>query len=142
MKTNATQTKELTGQELLQTMYGYFQRGEINHLLEHLSPNCEWQDFTPVIATRGLRRGPQAIGEWFAALNHEAHFENFQPRTYLNQGNSWVVLGSYKATIRQTGRTLDATFVHVFTLQGDKVKSWRGYGEADKLIEAYMPHHN
>lgn len=108
---------------LAQSGYAAFGRGDIPALLAMLDANIEWK--TPGSAdlpTSGTRRGQAAVGEFFRTINELIEFEQFEPRTFLADGDRVVVLGFDRFKVKGgSGRSLDESWCHVFTMRDGKI---------------------
>jgi hypothetical protein len=66
------------------------------------------------------------------------------PYEFLEAGEDVIVIGRYRGQGKETGRTLDAPFVHVWTFRGGKAVRFRqfldtaGWNEALGMVE-YRP---
>lgn len=127
---------------VLQNLYAAFNRGEIAKIVHSCANNVEWQCYTPMIALHGLRRGHAGVQKFFEDVAHTLHFSKFEPKQYLTNGDTVVVLGTDRAKILEIGKTLDGSWVHVWKMADGKVTSWHGYVEADKILQAFAHHHN
>ena len=52
-------------------------------------------------------------------------------------GDTVVVLGNYRWTVRKTGKPADADFVHVFTLKDGKVTAFREFTDTAQFAQAW-----
>lgn len=110
---------------IIQDAYHKFSNGDVPGLLNLMSEDIEWQ--TPEIENApfaGARRGHGEVGEFFALLDQTEEVTKFEPLEYIAQGDRVVVLGKYGATVRETGRSYETDWVHVFTVRDGKVRSF------------------
>jgi ketosteroid isomerase-like protein len=108
--------------QVVQDAYGKFTSGDIEGLLNLLSEDVHWQ--TPEIENApfgGTRRGLDGVGEFFASLAESEETTRFEPTEFIAQGDRVVVLGKYGATVRETGRSYESDWVHVFTVRDGKI---------------------
>jgi len=108
--------------QVVQDAYGKFTSGDIEGLLGILSEDVHWQ--TPEIENApfgGTRRGLDGVGEFFALLAESEETTRFEPTEFITQGDRVVVLGKYGATVKETGRSYESDWVHVFTVRDGKI---------------------
>jgi ketosteroid isomerase-like protein len=111
--------------QIVQETYGRFTSGDIPGLLNLLADDILWQ--TPAIENApfaGARRGLEEVGEFFALLNETEETTLFEPTEFIAQGDRVVALGKYGATVRETGRSYETDWVHVFTVEDGKIQSF------------------
>ncbi|HEX8030618.1 MAG TPA: nuclear transport factor 2 family protein, partial [Vicinamibacterales bacterium] len=105
---------------IVQQGYAAFGRGDIPGLLALLDANVEWK--TPGAAdlpTAGTRRGHAEVGSFFGTLNELIEFEQFEPRSFLADGDRVVVLGVDRFKVKGgSGRSVAEEWCHVFTING------------------------
>lgn len=132
-----TLTRQKQHVDVVKEVYNAFGRGDLKGLLNQLSTNVEWQAFSPVIAIRGMHRGHEGVRKFFEALKRAEEIQRLTPREFLMEGNTVVVLGEERLRFRENDHMIDQSFVHVFKLKDEKIVSFRGYVEADRMIEAF-----
>jgi uncharacterized protein len=114
-------TRQQANIEAVRRGYDAFQRGDVDGVLAELDPNIEW--VTPngdELPTGGTRRGHAAIAEFFQTLNSFVDIKRFTIRELLANGDTVVALGDSTEVLRATGKTIDTTFAHVFTMKNGK----------------------
>ena len=114
---------------VVQSGYAAFGRGDIPGLLSLLDANVEWT--TPGAAdlpTAGTRRGPAAVGDFFRALSELIDFEQFEPQSFLADGDRVVVLGIDRYKVKGgSGKSLSEAWCHVFTIRNGKIAAFQEY---------------
>ena len=118
--------------------YAAFGRGDIQGLLNLLDPQVTWT--TPGgadVPFAGTRRGPAAVGEFFATLTSTLEITRFEPRDFLAQGDKVVVLGDDTSTVKGTGRSIDFRWVHVFTVRDGKIVAFEEIGDMTALAAEF-----
>ncbi len=125
----ATQSNEQLGArtnaEVVQETYEAVGRGDIPALLDLLSDDVEWTFQGPsVIPFAGTRRGREGVAEFFSLVGENLEFERFEPRKFVVQGDTVVVLGFERSLVKPTGRTFEQEWAHVYTLRDGKVAAF------------------
>ncbi len=102
---------------VLHDLYAAFGRGDIPAVLANLDPEIAWTE-TAGGPFAGTYTGPNAVLEnVFGPLGGEWDEFSVQPETYVCDGDTAVVLGTYRGVFRPTGRALDARFAHAWQLR-------------------------
>ncbi len=111
-----------TNVEVVQETYEAVGRGDIPALLDHLTDDVEWTfQGSSVIPFAGTRRGREGVAEFFSLVGENLEFERFEPREFVAQGDTVVVLGFERSLIKPTGRTFEQEWAHVYKLRDGKV---------------------
>jgi hypothetical protein len=111
-----------TNVEVVQGTYEAVGRGDISALLDLLTDDVEWTFQGPsVIPFAGTHRGREGVVEFFSLVGGNLEFERFEPREFVAQGDTVVVLGFECSRIKPTGRTFEQEWAHVYKLRDGKV---------------------
>lgn len=107
--------------EAVRRGYDAFKRGDVPGVLTLLDANVEWITPGPAdLPTAGRRRGHAAVTEFFQTLNSMMDIRQFDIRELFGHGDTVVALGDSTEVVRATGKTVNTTFVHVFTMKDGK----------------------
>ncbi len=108
--------------DVVQETYEAVGRGDIPALLDLLTDDVEWTFQGPsVIPFAGTRRGREGVAEFFSLVGENLEFERFEPREFVAQGDTVVVLGFERSLIKPTGRTIEQEWANVYKLRDGKV---------------------
>jgi ketosteroid isomerase-like protein len=117
---------ERTNTEVVQQGYEAFGRGDIPALLEFVADDVEWiQQGPSAIPFTGTRHGHEGVAEYFSLLDVNLDFEQFEPREFVAQDDTVVVLGFERSVMKSTGRPLENEWAHVYTLRDGKIAKAR-----------------
>jgi len=115
-----------TNVAVVQQAYEAFGRGDIPAVLEALTDDVEWSfQGPPVIPVAGTHRGREGVAEFFSVLGETLEFEQFEPREFLAQGDTVVVVGYERSVAKQTGRGFEQEWAHVYKLRNGKIAKGR-----------------
>lgn len=118
-----------SNRELVQSIYDAFARGDAGTVLGAFHPDIVWREAENVpYADRSPYHGPQQVAEGvFGRLMTEWDGFTASPETVIQDGDTVVGLGRYRGAFKATGRTLDAQFAHVWTVQDGLVTTFQQY---------------
>ncbi len=129
---------EQTNADVAQQTYAAFGRGDIPALLELLTDDVEWILQGPsVIPWAGTRHGCDGVAEFFYLLGENLEFEQFEPREFVSQGDTVVVVGYERSLVKPTGHTFEQEWAHVFTLRDGKIAKVRFIEETAAQVVAF-----
>ena len=124
--------------DVVQQGYEAFGRGDIPAVLELLTDDVVWTEQGPsVIPFAGTFRGREGIAEFFTLLDETLEFEQFEPRKFVGQGDTVVVVGYERSVVKQTGRRFEQEWAHVYTLRAGKIATGRFFENTAAQVEAF-----
>lgn len=131
----------MSEEQNLQTVrdaYAAFSRGDIPSVIDLLTDDVAWELPGPAqIPYAGSYHGKDRTLEFFRRLSESDEVQSFEPQRFFADGDMVVVLGTYGARIKATGKTATADWVHAFTLRGGKVARWYEYLDTAAYAKAY-----
>ena len=78
-----------------------------------------------MIPFAGTRHGREGVAQFFSLVGETLEFQQFEPREFVGQGDTVVVLGYERNLIKPTGRTFEQEWAHVYTLRDGKIATGR-----------------
>src|SRR5215218_3346781 len=126
-----------TNVDVVQRFYGAFGQGDIPAALDFLADDVEWTFQAPsVIPFAGTRRGREGVAEFFSLVGETLEFQQFEPREFVAQGDTVVVLGFERNLIKPTGHTFEQEGAQVYTLRDGKIAKHRGFENTAAYVAA------
>jgi ketosteroid isomerase-like protein len=127
-----------TNAEVVQETYEAVGRGDVPTLLDLLTDDVEWTFQGPsAIPFAGTRRGREGVAEFFSLVGGNLEFERFEPREFVAQGDTVVVLGFERSLIKPTGRTFGQEWAHVYRLRDGKVAEFLALEDTAAHVAAF-----
>ena len=125
----------------VQEIYSAFGKGDIPFILSTLADQLEWVHHGPptIIPWAKTRHTREEVAEFFAALSGALEVQQFEPRTYVAQGDKVVALGYFRARSKSTGRTFEEHWAMEWTFQDGKVTAYRAYDDTAAMAAALRP---
>jgi uncharacterized protein (TIGR02246 family) len=106
--------------QLVREMYKSFQRGDLEAVLNSMTQEVTWT--VPGAAPfSGTRNGREQVRQFFREMSQAVQMEQFQVDEVLADADKVVALGRQQAIVRATGRHLDFSWVHIYTIRDRKV---------------------
>jgi uncharacterized protein len=106
--------------QLVREMYQSFQRGDLDGVLNQMAEQITWNVPGPA-PFAGLREGRDQVRNFFIELSQTVAMEQFTVDHVVADGDKVVVLGRERMRVNVTGRNLDFSFAHVYTISDRKV---------------------
>jgi ketosteroid isomerase-like protein len=121
---------------LIRRIYAAFSSGDIQTVLDNLSPTAKWVNYGPqTIPYAGDFTG--RITDFFQAIGQSTTDAKVNPERFIAQGDTVVSIGRYTASVRNTGAQIDTPLAHVFTVSEGKVTSWTGFSDSAAVAAAH-----
>lgn len=128
----------MNNQNLLgvKAVYDAFAKGDVPGVLGFLSPNIAWTE-AEGHPYGGTYNGPNAVLEGvFMRLGTEWDGFAAVPDEFIDAGDTVVALGKYSGTYKATGKSFQANFAHVWTLQDGKAIRFVQYVDTHLVQQA------
>jgi len=127
---------------LVKKFYEFFtrQNGEqkMNDILQLLSEDVEWIVPGPrELSFVGVRHGREGVKEFFEIIGQMVTVKTYEPQKYVAQGDDVVVFGSNTAIAKNTGKTYENKWCHVFEIKDSKIHKFHQWYYVDALMEAF-----
>jgi ketosteroid isomerase-like protein len=125
--------------DLIKKLYAAFGQGDIETIIDHLADQLVWRfDAPSVIPYAGEHGTPEQVKEgFFANLASTQKDYSLQTDEFIAQGGKVIVVGSYGATVKSTGKRFDLSLAHAWTIQNGKVKRFVNFTDTARVAEAY-----
>jgi uncharacterized protein len=124
----------------VQEIYAAFGKGDVPFILNTLADQFEWVHAgPPTIPWAKTRHTHEEVGEFFEVLGRTLEFQQFEPRTYVAQGDKVVALGYFRARSKSTGRSFEEHWAMEWTFQDGKVTGYRAYDDTAAIAAALRP---
>lgn len=106
------------------------------NLFAALAPNATWTEAAG-FPYAGTYTGPKEIvANVFFRLATEWIDYRAQVHTYLADGDQVAAFGKYSGTYRKTGKSMTATFAHLYRLKDGKIVSMEQYVDSATVQKA------
>lgn len=106
------------------------------NLLAALAPNVRWTEAAG-FPYAGTYTGPEEImANVFQRLASEWIDYRAQVHTYLADGDRVAAFGVYSGTYQKTGKSMTATFAHLYRLKEGKIVSMEQYVDSAMVRQA------
>jgi ketosteroid isomerase-like protein len=126
---------ERSNVQVIQAAYAAFQRGDIQSILDSLTEDVQWIA-PPIEPVAGTYRGRAEVANFFQKVNEISDFVSFDPREYVAQGDRVIALGSYRASVRSTGKEYQCDWAMAFTVRDGRVAEFQEFTDTAAIAAA------
>jgi ketosteroid isomerase-like protein len=124
--------------ELIRKIYAAFAAGDAATILANVGEQAPWINYGPAtVPYAGSRAGKAQILEFFQAIANSTTGGVVVPEEFIAQGDTVVVTGRYRATVRNTGAEIDTPIAHLFTVRNGKIEKWVGFSDSAHVADAH-----
>ena len=122
--------------ETIKNLYELFALGDAAGLLDSLDENIVWTEAEGHPFGGTYTGHKDVVKNILKRIATEWDVYRVVPDEFLDAGNRIVVLGNYSGTYKQTGKSMNVPFAHVWTLENDKATKFVQYTDTLKVSEA------
>jgi uncharacterized protein len=103
---------------IVQRIYQEIGEGDISTRLRLVTDDFDLTFFgSEKIPWAGRWRGKDGAGRFLGTIAEAIEFQVFSPDEFIAAGNNVVVLGHERCRVRATGKVVDASWAHVWTVR-------------------------
>lgn len=122
--------------DTVKRLYAAFGAADMQTVLGMLDARVGWS--VPGSAPwSGEGSGLEHVGRFFQTFGAAAALQTFEPRSFVADGDTVVVMGYEEGTARSTGRGWKTHFTHVFTVADGKITAHREYVDTQAIADAF-----
>ena len=121
----------------IKSLYEAAGRGDFPTFLNALDAQIEWReaDGSPYAEAQPFK-GPAAVGSLLGRIGADVDEFAVVPQNIIDGGDTVVVEGRYRGTVKATRKPLDAQFAHVWRIRNGKVVAFQQYTDTKQWTEA------
>jgi ketosteroid isomerase-like protein len=136
---NAAETATApAAQDIVDTVYAGFAAGDIALAVSTMAPDIEWLEAegNPYADKNPYVGADAIVSDLFARLGGEWDGFSAMPEEYVTEGGRVIVFGRYTGTYIATGKSMDAPFVHSWTVRDGKIVGFQQYTNTAAQVAA------
>lgn len=123
-----------TPYQIVADHYAASDRGDIAAMMADLAEDAQWTEMAGFPCAGTHVGAQQVIDKVFKVLGLEWEGYGFKLERLVNGGDTIVGIGDYSGTYRATGKSMRARVVHVWQIEGGKVRRFEQF--TDTLLVA------
>lgn len=133
---DASRHAENLEEAIIETVYAAFAAGDMDTVTGAMAPDIVWMEAEGnPYADLNPYKGPDAVlTGLFARLGGEWDGFSVVPEEFVADGGRVIVFGRYHGVYKASGKTLDAPFVHSFTIMDGKIIAFQQYTDTAGLV--------
>ena len=132
------QEQDITSTSLIESLYASFLDGDLDAILEIVSDEAELIVYGPAeLPFTGRFRGQSGTRQFLETLRVTQDDINAEISERIVQGNNVVIIGSYSAKIKATGKTISTPIAHVWTVENGKITRFLDFFDTAAAQTAY-----
>lgn len=114
--------------ELVKQVYKRFSEDDLDGFLKLCSEDIEWVVNGPSTLEKCQAfHGISGVRKFLDILQDSWDFTSFEPRKFIEDGMTVVVLGSETGVYKNSGEPFENRWVHVFEVQKEHIVSFREF---------------
>lgn len=122
---------------IVRAAYDAFGRGDIPAVLGLMDPDVVWiESDARAIPARGTHTEPDNVARnVFATVPQNWAEFTIVPENFFTDGPTVIVRGRVRAVAKDSGRSMNAPFVHVFTIADEKIRRLTNHHDTAVWVE-------
>ena len=126
---------------VVKNLYAAFDRGDMQAVLDSVSKDVTWVQYGPEyrLPFAGVFHGRSGVEYFFKQVDETLTDVHAGQREFIVSGDRVVVPGWEESTVRATGGHYRVDNVHVFTVQGGKIRHFEEFIDNAEVLEAFEP---
>ena len=124
--------------DIVKGIYAAFARGDVPAVLGAFDPAIQWNEAENFLYADGNPyAGPMAVAQGvFQRLVADVDGFTVVPENFVDGGDTVVVEGRYRGTMKKTQAKVDAQFAHVWRIRDGKVIRFQQYTDTEQWARA------
>ena len=108
--------------------YEAFGRGDVAAILDAVTHDVDWaaEAATPTAPWYGMRRGKDAVAQFFTDFGSAMEVQEFTPLTFAANETDVLTVVRCRTTSRRTGKSTAMDLHHLFRFRDGKIAYYRG----------------
>jgi len=124
-----------SNKEIIESLYGYFDAGDVPAVLALMSDDIEWTE-ADGFPLAGTFVGPQAVLDGvFMRLGEIGDHWGVVADQYVVEGDTVVTLGNYTWKHKITGEPAAVKLAHVWSFRDGKIAAFQQHVDTVKVLE-------
>jgi ketosteroid isomerase-like protein len=125
---------------VVRRFYEAFSKRDDAALLALVADDAVWTAYgPPEVPFVGTWRGKSELVRYYSAVRNTLDVRKYEPREFVVDGGTVLVLGHVVAVAKPTGKTFESDFAHVYTVHGGLLTSYRNFLDTAALLRALRP---
>lgn len=124
---------------LIRQFYSLAGSGRFGEALEFFAEAAVIEFFGPASnPLSGRHEGREGIQRFFGLIGDTFEVQLFEPQEFIDAGDTVVVLGRERSTVKRTGRTFDVPWIQVWRCAGNRIVKLTDFFETGTMAEAIV----
>ncbi|MDB5962796.1 MAG: hypothetical protein JWP59_4090 [Massilia sp.] len=124
--------------DLVKDAYAAYARGDLESVLSCMTPQVEWElPAVPGLSFTGKRTGCDQVAE-FSTGRRKAGDARIHPEAVHRPRQQGGRPGTQCVDGQDTGLDFESDWVHVFTVEDDRIAAFRDFMDAHVAVEAFQ----
>lgn len=137
---SSTKPKQMTKIDIIKQVFKSYGEGDIPSVLERMSDNIVWYEpgDPDNIPFSGVFTGKQGVLKMFGIEAELLTITSFEPKVFLENDTTVVVLGSDSAIVKKTQKSYATEFTMAFTISSNLITKVQVYMDTLAIANAFI----
>ena len=132
---------EGTNLQIVKNVYAGFAAGDMEAVLKDMSEMIVWMHpgKPDQIPFAGKFEGKAGVSRFFEIVFEQIDVLEQNIKSYIDGGDSVVVIGYEHMRVKNTGREYKSNWIHMYTLSDGKIVAFEEFIDTAELVSAFNP---
>ncbi len=122
----------------VQAIYKAFAEGRVADIVAQVTSDVIWvQPGTGAVPWAGTWLGPDRVNTFFVTLDSLVEVKSFEPRQFVETGDTVVALGHWDCIAKPTGEPFASDWAMTWKFRGDKVCFFQAYLDTAEVARGF-----
>ena len=122
----------------VQAIYKAFGEGRVKDIVDQVTSDVIWIDpGTGAVPWAGTWLGPDRVTAFFSRLAETVNVEKFQPREFVESGDTVVALGYWEGRSKAADQPFASNWAMVWKFRDGKVCFYQSYMDTSEVAKAF-----
>ena len=124
--------------KIVRKIYEDFGRGDVAAIVGAFADDIRFiHSGGPAVPYAKDRHGKNAATAFFDDLARSVDVTRFEPRQYVEQGDTVIAVGTWAARAKPGGASFESDWAMLWTFSGSKVKFYQAYENTHAVAQAF-----
>ena len=120
---------------VVEEMFSAFSGGDVEKFVATVSADTVWVYHGTQIIPKGTFEGKEGVRKFFNSILDNTEIIAFEPKQYIVEENTVVVLGQEHQKVKRSGRELKQKWVQIYTVENGLITRMEEFATSEEVVK-------
>jgi len=120
---------------VVENMFAAFSSGDVEKFVATVSTDTVWVYHGTQIIPKGTFEGKEGVRKFFNNILNSTEIIAFEPKQYIVEENTVVVLGQEHQKVKRSGRELKQKWVQIYTVENGLITRMEEFATSEEVVK-------